>query len=124
MPTVGLVGSRRIEDELQSKTRQKFVTEFAFPKDSRTPNQISIPHEGANPNKNPEKLGDCYKCDVEDTSMCAPPPARFFSSPFAPQHTFLTHTIADSLLPFNRRLKFFFLSLIAMYGTYMLQYIQ
>ena len=79
MPTVGLVGSRRIEDELQSKTRQKFVTEFAFPKDSRTPNQISIPHEGANPNKNPEKLGDCYKCDVEDTSMCAPP-ARFFSS--------------------------------------------
>ena len=34
----------------------------------------------ANPNKNPEKLGDCYKCDVEDTSMCAPPPARFFSS--------------------------------------------
>ena len=90
MPTVGLVGSRRIEDELQSKTRQKFVTEFAFPKDSRTPNQISIPHEGANPNKNPEKLGDCYKCEVEDTSM----------------------------------LKFFFLSLIAMYGTYMLQYIQ
>ena len=64
------------------------------------------------------------KFDVEDTSMCAPPPARFFSSAFAPQHTFLTHTIADSLLPFNRRLKFFFLSLIAMYGTYMLQYIQ
>ena len=80
MPTVGLVGSRVVDDDLQSKTRQKFVTEFAFPKDSRTPNQISIPHEGANPNKNPEKLGDCYKCDVEDTSMCAPPPARFFSS--------------------------------------------
>ena len=100
MPTVGLVGSRRIEDELQSKTRQKFVTEFAFPKDSRTPNQISIPHEGANPNKNPEKLGDCYKCEVEDTSMCAPPPTRFFSSARLRHniHSLLTQ-FADSLLP-------------------------
>jgi len=83
------VGSRKIETGLQS-TDKKTVVEFAFPADSRTPNQISIPHEGANPNPNSVKLGDCYANTVEDTHM----------------------------------LKFFFLSVILMYGTFCLQYVQ
>lgn len=45
------------------------LPEFAFPQDSRTPNQIGIPHEGAFPNKNSEKLGDSYTNSVEDTNM-------------------------------------------------------
>ena len=75
MATVGLVGSRKIDEGLQSSAKMT-VTEFAFPSDSGTPNQISIPHEGAFPNKNPAKLGDCYASSVEDTNMCAPPCAR------------------------------------------------
>jgi hypothetical protein len=66
--TVGLVGSRAIDQGLQSSDK-KTVTEFAFPQDSRTPNQIGIPHEGAFPNKNSEKLGDSYTNSVEDTNM-------------------------------------------------------
>ena len=87
--TVGLVGSRVVDDGLQS-TNKKTVTDFAFPSNSRTPNQISIPHEGAHPNKNPKMLGDSYTEGVEDTHL----------------------------------LKFFFLSIVAMYATYMLQYVQ
>merc|ERR1712070_510093 len=67
-PTVGLVGSRKIDSDLQSSDK-KTVTEFAFPQDSRTPNKIGIPYEGAFPNKNPAKLGDCYMCTVEDTNL-------------------------------------------------------
>ena len=70
-PTVGLVGSRNIDEGLQSSDK-KTVVEFAFPANSRTPKQISIPHEGAFPNKNPVKLGDCYADSVESTHMCAP----------------------------------------------------
>lgn len=69
-PTVGLVGSRTVDTGLQSSDK-KTVTEFAFPANSRTPNQIGLPHEGAMPNKNPTKLGDCYKDSVEDTNLCA-----------------------------------------------------
>ena len=69
-PTVGLVGSRNIDTGLQSSDK-KTVVDFAFPSNSRTPNQISIPHEGAFPNRNPKKLGDSYADGVEDTYLCA-----------------------------------------------------
>ena len=72
-PTVGLVGSRVVDNTLQSSDK-KTVTEFAFPATSCTPNncKTAIPHEGAVPNKNPAKLGDSYADGVEDTHMCAP----------------------------------------------------
>ena len=69
-PTVGLVGSRVIDNDLQSSNK-KTVTEFAFPKNSRTPNQISIPKEGAWPNPNTTVTGDCYATSVEDTNLYA-----------------------------------------------------
>lgn len=76
-PTVGLVGSRVIDQGLQSSDK-KTVTKHTFPAMSGTPNSISIPHEGADPNRNPAKLGDCYASPVEDTNLYAhtPPAAR------------------------------------------------
>ena len=68
-PTVGLVGSRVIDGGLQS-TDKKTVTKYAFPSASRTPEQISIPREGAVGYKGP-KLGDCYMEPVEDTNLYA-----------------------------------------------------
>ena len=66
-PTVGLVGSRVVDTGLQS-TNKKTVTEYAFPKDSRTPQQISIPKEGSVNNGLP-KTGDSWAEDVESTHM-------------------------------------------------------
>ena len=66
-PTVGLVGSRKVDEGLQSSSK-KTVTEFAFPKDSRTPQQISIPTEGSVGNTLP-KGGDCWADSVESTHM-------------------------------------------------------
>lgn len=112
--TVGLVGSRVVDDGLQS-TNKKTVTDFAFPSNSRTPNQISIPHEGAHPNKNPKMLGDSYTEGVEDTHLCA-----------AALPTMLPaeHALSACVCVCVVRLKFFFLSIVAMYATYMLQYVQ
>lgn len=67
-PIVGLVGSRRIETELQN-TAKKTVVDFAFPANSRTPNQIGLPREGKFPNPNSLKTGDCYKESVESTAL-------------------------------------------------------
>ena len=69
-PTVGLVGSRNIDQGLQSSNKMT-VTEFAFPSASRTPQQISIPAEGSVGNTLP-KGGDCYADSPESTHMCAP----------------------------------------------------
>ena len=69
-PTVGLVGSRSIDHGLQAANK-KTVTDYAFPAASRTPEEISIPHEGATDYEHPEKLGDSYMNSVEDTSLCA-----------------------------------------------------
>ena len=66
-PTVGLVGSRVVDQGLQSSSK-KTVTEFAFPNDSRTPEKISIPVEGSVGNTLP-KGGDCYEDSVESTHM-------------------------------------------------------
>lgn len=65
--TVGLVGSRVVDNGLQSADK-KTVTEFAFPQDSRTPEQISIPKEGSTKYKGP-KTGDSYAVGVEDTHL-------------------------------------------------------
>ena len=67
-PTVGLAGSRIIDNGLQS-TDKKTVTEFAFPSASRTPEQISIPKEGAFPKQDLPKGGDCYADSPESTHM-------------------------------------------------------
>ena len=66
-PTVGLVGSRNIDQGLQSSNKMT-VTEFAFPSASRTPQQISIPAEGSVGNTLP-KGGDCYADSPESTHM-------------------------------------------------------
>ena len=66
-PTVGLVGSRKVDEGLQSSSK-KTVTEYAFPQDSRTPLQISVPKEGSVGNTLP-KGGDCMLDSVESTHM-------------------------------------------------------
>jgi len=66
-PTVGLVGSRNIDQGLQSSNKMT-VTEFAFPSASRTPQQISIPNEGSTGYNGP-KGGDCYADSSESTHM-------------------------------------------------------
>jgi hypothetical protein len=68
-PTVGLVGSRKIDQSLQSSNK-KTVTDFAFPEPSRTPLQMGCCPEGT-PEYNGPKTGDCYANSVEDTNMCA-----------------------------------------------------
>lgn len=68
-PTVGLVGSRFIDEGLQS-TNKKTVTEFAFPAGSRSADAIGKLPEGTASYTGP-KNGDCYKDGVEDTNMCA-----------------------------------------------------
>ena len=88
-PTVGLVGSRTIDEGLQSSDK-KTVVDFAFPANSRTPNQISIPKEGAYPNKNPKKLGDSYADGVEDTNLCATTKVASRAACASPRHTLLT----------------------------------
>jgi hypothetical protein len=130
-PTVGLVGSRIVDDGLQSSDK-KTVTDFAFPKDSRTPLQISIPREGA-VNYSGPKLGDCYKDGAEDTNMCVRahrdgakknPLGRHLG-----RHCPLPSFPLILILPFiflslfSRRLKMAALALVTLYGTYMLQYV-
>ena len=74
-PTVGLVGSRKIDEGLQSAAK-KTVTEYAFPKDSRTPMGMKnkdgvacgIPKEGSVGNTLP-KGGDCMLESCESTHM-------------------------------------------------------
>ena len=68
-PTVGLVGSRKIDSTLQNPNK-KTVTDFAFPEPSRTPLQMGVCPEGSTSYKGP-KTGDCYTNSVEDTNMCA-----------------------------------------------------
>ena len=68
-PTVGLVGSRIVDQGLQTTDKStRGITEFAFPNDSRTPVQISIPREGAVGYSGP-KLGDSYATNVEDSHL-------------------------------------------------------
>lgn len=70
-PTVGLAGSRIIDEGLQSSDK-KTVTKMEFPSGSCTATGAlkGIPREGATDYKGP-KLGDCYADSVEDTNMCA-----------------------------------------------------
>tara|TARA_Y100000389_G_scaffold142658_1_gene140713 strand:- start:15196 stop:15483 length:288 start_codon:yes stop_codon:yes gene_type:complete len=67
LPVVGLVGSRSIDRGLQSSAK-KTVTDFTFPARSRTPNEISIPRQGATDYSGPT-VGDCYASSVEDTHL-------------------------------------------------------
>lgn len=71
-PTVGLVGSRVIDEGLQNLSR-KTVTDFTFPQSSRTPLEIGMPAEGTPSYKGP-KTGDSYSDGVEDTQLCVRPP--------------------------------------------------
>ena len=66
-PTVGLAGSRIIDEGLQSSDK-KTVTKMEFPSGSCTATGAlkGIPREGATDYKGP-KLGDCYADSVEDT---------------------------------------------------------
>ena len=66
-PIVGLVGSRSIDQGLQS-CNKKTVTDFTFPAASRTPNQISVPRQGS-VGYDGSKSGDCYAEDVEDSHL-------------------------------------------------------
>jgi hypothetical protein len=79
-PQVGLIGSRSVDQGLQSSNK-KTVTDFTFPSPSRTPEEISVPAEGST-DYNGEKRGDCYKNYVEDTHLCAslPSPPRLSPS--------------------------------------------
>lgn len=84
--TVGLVGSRSIDYGLQSSNKTT-VTDFTFPSPSRTPNEISIPYQGATDYQGP-KAGDCYASGVEDTHLYAraahttkPAPTRAMRKP-------------------------------------------
>ena len=67
MPTVGLVGSRKIDEGLQS-TNKKTVTDFAFPKDSRKASEIKALPEGSIGYKG-RKDGDSYTTGVENTQL-------------------------------------------------------
>ena len=67
MPTVGLVGSRTIDQGLQSSDK-KTVTDFAFPKGSRTAEAIKPLPEGSIGYQGP-KEGDSYVKGVEDTNL-------------------------------------------------------
>ena len=77
--TVGLVGSRVIDEGLQNKSRTT-VTDYTFPSDSRTPQQIPGPAEGTPSYKGP-KTGDSYADGVEDTNLCVRPPRARRSPP-------------------------------------------
>ena len=66
-PTVGLVGSRVVDQGLQSSNK-KTVTDFAFPEPSRTPEQIGSCPEGSMNYKGP-KTGDCYADGVENSNL-------------------------------------------------------
>jgi len=67
MPTVGLVGSRNIDQGLQSSNK-KTVTDFAFPKGSRSADAIGHCPEGKIGYDGP-KTGDSYDDGVENTGL-------------------------------------------------------
>ena len=65
--TVGLVGSRKVDEGLQSSNK-KTVTEYAFPAGSRSADAIGKCPEGSMTYKGP-KTGDSYTDGVENTGM-------------------------------------------------------
>ena len=66
-PTVGLVGSRAIDEGLQASKKQTF-TEFVFNEKGRPAQVIRSCPEGSVTYKGP-KTGDSYADGVEDTNL-------------------------------------------------------
>lgn len=66
-PTVGLVGSRAIDQGLQASKKETF-TEFVFTEKGRPAQTIGCCPEGSVTYKGP-KTGDCYADGVEDTNL-------------------------------------------------------
>lgn len=67
-PTVGLVGSRVVDNGLQNLERTKGISDFTFPQPSRTAEQNGSPAEGTKAYKGPV-TGDSYADGVENTDM-------------------------------------------------------